>query len=164
MMDAIEWPGPHQVLLDLDVPSRQEALRAVSAEIERSLGLRAPPVFRALWRREQAASTALGGGFALPHARIAGISRVMTVYVRIRTPIDFEAPDRRPVSELFVLLVPDRADNEKHLRLLALIAEMFSDRKFRARLSRMSDPIGIQSIFRRWIDQRAWRGGIGLAA
>ena len=93
-------------MLDLDVPNRWEALRAVSATIERSQRLSAAPVFRALWRRELAASTGVGNGFAIPHARIAGIADPVTVYVRTKAPVDFAAPDRKPVSELFVILVP----------------------------------------------------------
>jgi PTS system nitrogen regulatory IIA component len=163
MDPVLQWSSPQEIALDLDVSSRWEALRAVSAEIERSRGLSAPPIFRALWRREQAASTALGKSFALPHARIAGIAEPVTVYARTRTPIDFAAPDHRSVSELFVLLVPSDADNAKHLQLLALVAEMFSDDAFRTRLLQASDAASIRSIFKRWIDRDS-RVGVTIAA
>jgi len=164
MDTALQWSIPQEIALDLDVASRWEALRAVSAMIERSRGLSAPPIFRALWRREQAASTALGKGFALPHARIAGIAEPVTVYARTRSPVGFAAPDHRSVSELFVLLVPSDADNAKHLQLLALIAEMFSDDAFRTRLMEASDEASIRSTFKQWIDQRDSSAGVTMAA
>ena len=160
--EALRWSLPQEVALDIDVPNRWEALRAVSFVIERARGLSAPPIFRALWRREQAASTALGKGFALPHARIPGIAEPLTLYARTAHPIGFAALDHAPVSELFVLLVPIEADHAKHLQLLALVAEMFSDETFRTRLAAAPDPAGIRSAFQRWIDRRG--SGAGIAA
>ena len=151
---ALQGAVPQELALDLDVPNRWEALRAVSGLIEDSRGLSAPPVFRALWRREQAASTALGKGFALPHARIPGIAERVTVYARTRVPIGFAAPDHRPVSDIFVVMVPDEAEPAKHVQLLAVVAAMFSDDAFRRHLTAAPDAASVRSTFRRWIDQR----------
>jgi len=149
-----QWSLPDEVVLDLDVANRWEALRAISAMIERSRGLSAPPAFRALLRREQAASTALGRGFALPHARVEGVTEPVTVYVRTRRPIGFAAPDHRPVAELLVILVPNDADNAKHLQLLALVAEMFSDYGFRTRLLGAREVSSVRSTFADWLRAR----------
>ena len=151
-MADTRFPCPEHIVLDLDASTRWEALRAVATLIERAAGLSAPPIFRALWRREQAQSTALGRGVALPHARIMGIGETVTVYARTRTPISFAAPDRGLVSELFVILVPESADNEQHLELLARIARMFSDRVFRTRLSAAADEAAVRCAFEDWID------------
>jgi PTS system nitrogen regulatory IIA component len=145
---------PQVIELDLDVPSKWEALQAVSAMIERSHRLSAPPVFRALWRREQAGSTGVGNGFAIPHARITGISEPVTVYVRTKAPVNFSAPDGKRVSELFVILVPSDGANAKHLQLLALVAEAFSDSDFRAHLAAASEPQDVRSAFAQWIDEK----------
>lgn len=145
---------PQSVELDLDVPNRREALREVSAMIERSRRLSAPPIFRALWRREMAASTGVGSGFAIPHARIAGIAEPITVYVRTKSGLDFAAPDGKRVSELFVILVPADGDNEMHLHLLALVVEAFSNTDFRARVAAAADPQDVRSAFSQWIGQR----------
>ncbi len=154
-MDSVtQWLCPQEIELDLDVPSKWEALRAVSAGVERSHRLSAPAVFRALWRRETAASTGVGNGFAIPHARITGIAEPVTVYVRTKAPLRFGAPDGKPVSELFVILVPADGAQERHLQLLALVAEAFSDRKFRARLASALDRQSIQSAFARWVDAK----------
>jgi PTS system nitrogen regulatory IIA component len=148
---------PQQIALDLRVSNRWEALRAVADILERSRGLNAGPVARALWRREQAESTALGHGIALPHARIMRIADPVTVYARTKTPIAFSAPDRGPVSELFVVLVPDDADNAQHLELLARIAQMFSDSAFRSHLASATAVADVRSVFERWLDAQAAR-------
>ena len=103
-------------------------------------------VFRALWRREQSGSTALGHGIAIPHARIPDITEPVVLFVRTKVPIPFDAPDKQPVSAFFVILVPEHA-NEEHLRILATVSEMFSDRAFRDRLEAATEPLAIQRLF-----------------
>jgi PTS system nitrogen regulatory IIA component len=154
MNAPIDCLCPREIALDLDASTRWEAFHAIGMLLERSRGLNAPPIVRALWRREQAQSTALGHGIALPHARIMRIREPITAYVRTRHPLAFAAPDRSPVSELFVILVPEAADHADHLELLALIAEMFSDSRFRSNLTAATDVAGIRSVFERWIGER----------
>jgi PTS system nitrogen regulatory IIA component len=106
-------------------------------------------VFRALWRREQSGSTALGHGIAIPHARIPGITDPVVLFVRSKLPIPFGAPDHQPVSAFFVILLPEHA-NEEHLRILATVSEMFSDEGFRNRLEAATEPLAIQRLFGQW--------------
>lgn len=154
METATQWLCPQQIELDVDVPGRQEALRAVSVTIARTKGLHAPPIYRALWRREMAGSTAMGNGFAIPHARITGIAEPVTVYLRTRSLLNFAAPDGKRVSELYVILVPAEGAHAEHLQLLATVAEAFSDRDFRARLAAAWNPRAVRSAFSQWIGER----------
>ena len=55
--------------------------------------------------------------------------------MRLAQPIPFDAPDGRPVTQVFVLLVPEHA-TDQHLQLLSELAQMFSERAFRERLGR----------------------------
>ncbi len=152
-MDAMtRWLCPQVIAVDVDVPTKWEALRAVSAMIEESRGIIAQTAYRALCRRELAASTGVGNGLAIPHSRVAGISEPVTAYVRMSAPLDFAALDGKRVSELFVILVPDDGANERNLLLLALVAEAFSDHGFRASIDAALEPQGVRRAFLRWID------------
>ena len=162
MDTATKWLCPQAIELELEASSKWEALREVSATVARLQPVSAAPVFRALWRREQAGSTSFGNAFAIPHARIAGITEPVTVYVRMKIPLDFAAPDRKPVSDLFVILVPTDA-NDVLLHLLALVGDMFSDREFRGRLAAASDREDARSAFLQWIDARRDLGREGPA-
>lgn len=154
METATQWLTPQQIELGMDVPGRREALRAVSVTIARAKRLSAPPIYRALWRREMAGSTAVGNGLAIPHARIAGIVEPVTMYLRTRVPLNFAAPDGKWVSELYVILVPADGAQAEHLQLLARVAEAFADRGFRARLAAASTPREIRLVFSRWEEER----------
>lgn len=83
-------------------------------------------VFEALIGRERLGSTGLGKGVGLPHARIGDLASPTAALVTLATPVDFDAMDRQPVDILFALLVPEHSTDE-HLRILAALAELFSD-------------------------------------
>jgi len=102
--------------------------------LQRAYAVDPAPILRALWRREEAGSTGLGRGVAIPHARIAGISQPLTMLLRLRAPIPFDAPDGKPVSLVLVIIVPADDETEQHLQLLARFASLCTDRKFRTRL------------------------------
>jgi PTS system nitrogen regulatory IIA component len=137
---------PDIVHLGLDALGRKQALEAVAALVARSRDLAAAPVFRALWRREEAGSTALGCGVAIPHARLGVIDRPVKLLVRMKYPIEFDAPDGAPVSLLYVILVPADGSTDEHLQLLALVAQAFSDPALRARLAMAADATEVRSI------------------
>ncbi len=114
--------------------------------VERRYGINHALVFRALWRREQSGSTGLGHGIAIPHARIAGMNEPIVLFMCTKHPIAFGAPDHKPVSLLFVILIPEHATAE-HLQILATVSEMFSDRDFRDRLTAAREPEAIWRLF-----------------
>ncbi len=86
-----------------------------------------------LREREQLASTAIGHGVAVPHARIDGIDASRAAFLRLAQPVDFNAADGEPVDLVLVLAVPAHY-LQQHLNLLAELAEMFADPGYRAEL------------------------------
>ena len=141
------WIQPEDILLDVDVRDRHHAFELMAAAIGRTHGLEPASIARALERREQAGSTALGDGFAIPHARIAGLDRPLTLFMRTRTGIAFDAPDGNPVSDLLAIMVPVDGDKQDHLELLALISRLFSNREFRALLDQAPDAATAAGLF-----------------
>ncbi len=146
------WLEPQDVLLAAAGRDGAEIIKEAAVAIARRCGLQPTLVSDALWRREQAGSTALGKGFAIPHARIAGLDRPMTFYVRPATPVDFAAADGLAVTDILVILVPNDATssgaNEDHLRLLALVARLASQRRFRRHLRDAADVAAVTEAFR----------------
>ena len=71
--------------------------------------------------REELGSTGVGGGIALPHARIEGLETPCAWFVRLARPIDFMAIDGAKVDLLFLLLTPI-GDDQAHLSALATLS------------------------------------------
>jgi len=137
------------ILLDIDAPSKSRLFDAVAALFEAHAGMARKLVVDSLGAREKLGSTGLGQGIAIPHGRIKGLTEAKGAFVRLKTPIAFDAPDGKPVSQVFVLLVPEHA-TEKHLQLLSELAQMFSEKSFRERLATASDVASLHRLFQEW--------------
>ncbi len=138
--------GLEDVLIELDVADKEQLFAEIGRHMEREHGLPQTWVMESLARREEAGSTGIGRGVAIPHARVRNLGRIQVAYVRLRQGIAFAAPDGRPVSDILVLLVPKQA-TEDHLAILAEAAQMFSDPVFREHLHTARDTSEIKRLF-----------------
>lgn len=143
---------PEHVVLQFEVLNRRQALESAAEIVGQLRGIDAAPVFRALWRREQVGSTAIGQGVAIPHARIAGIAKPVILFLRTRYAIEFHAPDNHLVNSILVIMVPEKGSTDDHLQLLALVAQTFADHAFRDRLAAASTPAEVDAVFARATD------------
>ena len=134
------------VVIDLDASSKKRVFEQAGLLFENNQGIARSVVFDSLFSRERLGSTGLGQGIAIPHGRIKGLKDAAGAFLRLSSPVQFDAPDGRPVTMLFVLLVPEQA-NETHLQLLSELAQMFSDRDFRDQLQNAPDAATIHSLF-----------------
>lgn len=140
---------PSNVVIDLDASSKKRVFEQAGLLFENNQGISRGDVFDSLFSRERLGSTGLGQGIAIPHGRIKGLSEAAGAFFRLSTPVQFDAPDGRPVNMLFVLLVPEQA-NEQHLQLLSELAQMFSDDDFRAQLLNAPDAAALHTLFVSW--------------
>ena len=95
--------------------------------------------------REKLGSTGLGGGIAIPHCRIGNCDRPLGTLVTVEEAIEFDAPDDRAVDLLFVLLVPEEA-NQEHLDTLARIARVMSQADFCQQLREAGDSEALYAL------------------
>lgn len=137
------------VVADLDASSKKRVFEQVGILFENRQGLARSAVYDALFAREKLGSTGLGQGIAIPHGRIKGLKAPVGAFMRLTNGVPFDAPDGKPVSLVFVLLVPEAA-NEHHLQLLSELAQMFSDRDFREQLATAADATALHGLFANW--------------
>ena len=160
-IEAIRFPGRCYVsaVMCKDLGSSDTAMtqsRSPGVHLSPLVGAGAAWTFAAiqgaiisLAKREEIGSTGLGQGVALPHARMANLAAPLAVYVRPDLPIDFGAPDGKPVTDILVVLVPTQAP-EQHLHILAEAAQMFSDRRFREELRNCAGADQVYRLFADW--------------
>jgi PTS system nitrogen regulatory IIA component len=137
------------VVANLDASSKKRIFEQVGILFENHQGLARSAVYDALFAREKLGSTGLGQGIAIPHGRIKGLKAPVGAFVRLVNGVQFDAPDGKPVGLIFVLLVPEAA-NEHHLQLLSELAQMFSDREFREQLAAVADAPRLHGLFANW--------------
>jgi PTS system nitrogen regulatory IIA component len=134
------------ILLDLEASSKKRVFEQAGLLFENNQGIARATVFDSLFAREKLGSTGLGQGVAIPHGRIKGLKEARGAFLRLSAPVAFDSPDGKPVSQLFVLLVPEQA-NELHLQILSELAQRFSDRAFRDALAAAPDVENTRQLF-----------------
>ena len=127
------------IILDAEISSKKRLFECVAQLLAEQSGLPQAEVFDCLVARERLGSTALGQGVAMPHGRHASVPAATGAFVRLKTPIEFDAPDNKPVSLVFVLLVPEAATSE-HLELLGHLAGLFNEKSVREALRACQTP------------------------
>lgn len=105
---------------------RAEALRAVAGLLAAELRASPEALAERLLEREALGSTALGGGVAIPHCKLDGLSEVVVAIARLQQAIDYDAPDGAAVRLLLVVLSP-AATPAAHLRALAMISRWLKE-------------------------------------
>ncbi len=119
--------SPERIHFDVHSSSKKRLLELISKQLARnSDSLSQREIFESLCARERLGSTGLGKGVAIPHGRVKGSDTVEASFIRLKKPLPYDAIDGEPVDLLFAMTVPEQC-NEDHLKLLAQLAELFSD-------------------------------------
>ena len=140
---------PDTALLDLSFTSKKKLFEHAAELFAQIHGLKSTDIFTSLFERERLGSTALGCGIAIPHGRIKGLKDASGALYRLKNPLEFDAPDDRPVSLCFVLLVPKDA-NERHLQILGELAQLFGDDAMRAKMLEAATPSDLIALLGAW--------------
>jgi nitrogen PTS system EIIA component len=125
--EIAELLAPGSVAGQLRAASKKQILQELARRAAPAVGLGDRRVYEALADRERAGSTGIGGGVAIPHCRLAGLSRLYGLFARLERPVPFEATDGDPVDLVFLLLAPAEAGAE-HLRALSRVSRLLRDK------------------------------------
>jgi len=134
------------VLADVDAGDKETVLLALAARVVRhhpevdGVELR-----EALRQRERQGSTALVDGVAIPHARLAGLPRMVGALARSRAGIDCDSHDGKP-TRLFFLLVSPAERLGDHLKALSTVSRLLHDGRCRAELLEADDTEAILRV------------------
>jgi PTS system nitrogen regulatory IIA component len=133
--ELIEAIRPDLVFPELVARDRSTAIAELARGIAGALPkVEAGALARGFAEREALGSTALGRGLAVPHCKVAGLSRAYVAVGVSPQGVDFGAPDGAPVRVFFAVISPAETP-AAHLRLLAAISRWA---KIPGRLDRLS--------------------------
>ena len=125
-MDIASFLQRDCVLSALDVGSRKQALQRLTELAGLRLDIPTRSILSALMERERLGCTSVGDGYALPHAKMHEVENVHGFFAQLKTPLEFDAVDGRPVDLVFLLLAPTKASVD-HLKALNSVSRLFSD-------------------------------------
>lgn len=140
-----ELLAPDSVIAGLRARDKQAVIQDLANRAAKQLGVPIPAIAGPLMEREQLGSTGLGKGFALPHARVAGLSRSYGMFARLARPVDYQAIDEQPVDLVFLLLIPPEAEGA-HVAALAAISRRMRDQGLLDRLRKSDNAAEIYNL------------------
>lgn len=150
-MPIPEILAPERICCRVHASSKKTALEELAKLIAGPApSLSYTEIFDSFNARERLGSTGLGNGIAIPHGRLHHIRRPTAAFLQLDSCIDYDALDQKPVDLLFGLLVPAESADD-HLRILACIATLFSDKTLVHRLRLETSPEKIYAAFAPWL-------------
>ncbi len=133
MSDLSDILAVEAINASLTVANKKALFQQLGLAAARRTGLDAKAIVTVLNERERLGSTGFGGGVAIPHGKIEGVSRVFGSFARLTQPIDFQSVDNGPVDLVFLLLSPPDAGAD-HLKALAAVSRALRNRQTVAKL------------------------------
>lgn len=168
---VLDFLSEHNITTTLAGPSKKEAIRelvelAVSVN---KLTVDSEYLFNEVMKAEGVASTCVGEGLALPHARLDVGEKIVGAMGISHDGLDLDTPDGRPVHCMVLILTP-KSMPERHLEVLsALAASIGRDDSIQSALYHIDSPahadelIHLDEQFEGWnyyLDERE-QGGPG---
>ncbi|HEY0281038.1 MAG TPA: PTS IIA-like nitrogen regulatory protein PtsN [Rhizomicrobium sp.] len=122
-MQIADLLSPEGVFAALKVQGKKQLFLELSARAASLVQVPERRVFETLIERERLGTTGVGQGIAIPHGRLVNLEKIVGVFVRLETPIDYDAVDKQPIDLVFMLLAPEGAGAD-HLKALARVSRL----------------------------------------
>jgi len=146
-MKILDFLHPEAIIAHLRASSKEEVLdelvqpiASLNQNIDKSF------LIRTLLERESLGSTGIGGGVAIPHGKIDGLSGLSASFGKSSGGIEFGSMDNKPTF-LFFLVVAPRNSAGDHLKALARISKLLQDPLFKNSILREDSSERIFAIF-----------------
>ncbi len=153
-MELADLIARDAILPAVKAASKKQLFQEVAGRAREAYGLDPRLVAEGLVAREKLGSTAMGGGVAIPHARLAGLKSIVGLFARLEKPVDFEAADGQGVDLVFVLLAPEESGAD-HLRALARVSRLLRDSELRRKLRQTTESPALYALITEPLATRA---------
>ena len=145
LLDIVSSGG---VVDDLRAETKEGVLREMSEVAAANVpSLSVQSLTSILLDRESLGSTGIGDGIAIPHGKVPGLTRLVAVFGRSRTGVQFHSLDGKPAHLFFLVMAPEQSAG-MHLKALARISRLLKDARFRRSLLDARDADDLRRILK----------------
>jgi len=150
VLKLLDMIGPGAVVVPLTAGDRDGAVRELVGAL--TAGGATPAALQdelvtKLLARERVHSTGFGRGVAVPHAKHAGLSRLIAAVGLSPRGLDFSSLDNQPVYSVFLLLSPESRP-EEHLQAMEVLFKNLTKDSFRRGLRQARSAEEVRQILR----------------
>ncbi len=148
-MQLAQFLDREHVILDIESQERFASLEEVLERVSTDGYLRNKvKALDELLEREQLASTAIGGGMAIPHVFSDEARRPLLIMARSQEGVSFESLDGKPVHLIFVALAP-RKDKDLFINILYHLVRFLKVQENFDALMQADDVAGVLAVIAR---------------
>jgi fructose-specific phosphotransferase system IIA component len=127
------------VLMDMKSKGKDEAVEELVDLLCAAYRLKdREAILNAIRDREEKASTGIGMGLAVPHAKTPAVDRLYVAFGLSREGIDFESADGDP-SNIFFIMVSAKDKTGPHIQALAGISRLLKHEEVRKGIAACRD-------------------------
>ena len=147
-MKILDIVSPEGVLGNLRAETKEGVLREMAEAAAAGVpSLSAQDLTSILMERESLGSTGIGDGVAIPHGKVPGLNRLIAVFGRSRTGVQFHSIDGKPAQLFFLIVAPEQSAG-MHLKALARVSRLLKDARFRQDLLAARDADYLRRVLR----------------
>jgi PTS system nitrogen regulatory IIA component len=125
-MNIKDFLSAADVAVDVRAADKAGLLKELSSRAAAALNQPVETVAGEIAKRDELGSTGIGRGVAIPHARLRDVRKPFALLARLKSPVEFDAVDGRPVDLVFLLLLPASSQLDQ-LNCLAAVARKLRD-------------------------------------
>jgi PTS system nitrogen regulatory IIA component len=129
-------------ILDEEVKDKFELLKNMAVYLGKVYKLEQSVVDKIkknLIAREQAASTCIGKGVAIPHVEVEGLIDVMAMMKILKKPFLYGCPlDKEQTVQIVIMILFPKGEFREHILTLAGIAHLMRNEEFREKIITLS--------------------------
>lgn len=146
-MKVTDVLAPELMIMDLKARTKAEAIAEMAdREVKCGVVSDAKSFIDEVWAREKEASTGVGHGIAIPHARSKSSEKARVLFAKSREGIDYDAIDGQPVHLFFMITAPENAD-QVHLQALAALSRLLMNKELVENLKKAQTPDEVLQLF-----------------
>lgn len=129
-----------------------QAYKSIAAQVALHTGICEDVILDQMIEKEAHDNSAMGNGVAFPHLQMAVVDKRYVVMASLERPIHMDAPDKKPVDLICLLLSPD-SDGPIHLRGLSRISRLLKNEELCQVLREAKDADSMKALF---INPEGW--------
>ncbi len=141
---------PEAILIDIKGSQRDEVIKELVASLGKAGKISEKDVqaiAEAVIERENEASTGIGKGVAVPHAKSKQLSKPVAAFGCCKSGLDFCSLDKQPVYSVFLLLSPEK-DMDSHISAMETIFKNLQKDDFRSFLRQAASVDDVVSLLK----------------
>ena len=150
-INILDYIKEENIVLNLKVKGKKKVISLLLdhlVEIKKIKRSDKKAILKTLLQREEMGSTAIGGGIALPHARVDCVKNMVVCVGISKEGVNFDSLDGDLVN-IVTLLLSNQKETGLHLKMLAYLARMLRDKYFVRQLKSASDKEEVLSAIKK---------------